>query len=126
MSFLTASAAVFLAISAAAATVGLTPTNLAARPATPDTATEDTAIRPFRVNVPEEQLVDLRRRLVATQSPDQETVGDCSQGIQLAKLQEFVDYWEKGYDWCKADADLLLTCVLSTVGQSGKQESRDI
>jgi pimeloyl-ACP methyl ester carboxylesterase len=106
MSFLTTSAAVFLAMSTAAATLGLIPTHLAAHPATPITPIEDTAIRPFRVNVPEEQLVDLRRRIAATRWPDQETVNDQSQGIQLAKLKPLVEYWGTGYDWRKAEAKL--------------------
>src|SRR5437868_12727090 len=59
------------------------------------------AIRPFRVNVPKEQLADLRRRIAATRWPDKETVDDRSQGVQLAKLQELVRYWRTGYDWRK-------------------------
>jgi len=50
------------------------------------------AIRPFRINVPEEDLVDLRRRIFATRWPDKETVADQSQGAQLAKLEELVRY----------------------------------
>src|SRR3954451_19642281 len=64
------------------------------------------AIRPFRVNVPKEQLADLRRRLAATRWPDKETVSDRSQGVQLAKLQELVRYWGTGYDWRKLEARL--------------------
>ncbi len=64
------------------------------------------AIRPFRANVPEEALVDLRRRIGATRWPDKETVDDRSQGVQLAKLQELVRYWGTGYDWRKAEAKL--------------------
>jgi Epoxide hydrolase N terminus len=56
-------------------------------------AAEGDAIRPFRVNIPEDQLVDLRRRIAATRWPDRETVADQSQGAQLAKFQEFVRYW---------------------------------
>jgi len=69
-------------------------------------ADEDTSIRPFRVNVPEEALVDLRRRLAATRWSDQETVTDRSQGMQLATMKELVRYWEKNYDWRKAEAKL--------------------
>ena len=68
--------------------------------------TQAVAIRPFRINVPEEYLVDLRRRIVATRWPDRETVNDQSQGIQLVKLQELVRYWGTGYDWRKAEAKL--------------------
>src|SRR5436309_865725 len=69
-------------------------------------AAESEAIRPFRANVPEADLADLRRRIVATRWPDRETVNDQSQGIQLAKLQELVRYWGTDYDWRKAEAKL--------------------
>jgi pimeloyl-ACP methyl ester carboxylesterase len=75
-------------------------------PAVARAAAEDGAIRTFRVNVPEEQLVDLRRRVLATRWPDQETVADRSQGVQLAKLQELVRYWGTDYDWRKVEARL--------------------
>jgi pimeloyl-ACP methyl ester carboxylesterase len=68
-------------------------------------ATSD-AIHPFRVNVPEEDLVDLRRRVLATRWPDPETVDDQSQGIQLVKIKPLVAYWSTGYDWRKAEARL--------------------
>jgi pimeloyl-ACP methyl ester carboxylesterase len=74
--------------------------------AQPGSAAEDNAIRPFRINVPEEQLVDLRRRVVATRWPDRETVADRSQGAQLAKVQELVRYWGTDYDWRKVEAKL--------------------
>jgi pimeloyl-ACP methyl ester carboxylesterase len=70
------------------------------------TPTEDTSIRPFRVNVSDEALTDLRRRILATRWPDKETVADRSQGAQLAMLQELVQYWGSGYDWRKAEAKL--------------------
>jgi pimeloyl-ACP methyl ester carboxylesterase len=104
MSFLTTSAAVFLTMAAA---VGLTPAHLAAQTAaTPVTAPEDTAIRPFRVNIPEEELVDLRRRIAMTRWPDQETVADQSQGVPLATMKELASYWGTDYDWRKAEAKL--------------------
>lgn len=62
------------------------------------------SIRPFKVNIPEQALADLRRRIQATRWPDRETVGDSSQGVQLAKLQELVQYWGSGYDWRKFEA----------------------
>jgi pimeloyl-ACP methyl ester carboxylesterase len=75
--------------------------------ATPAAAkTNDTAIRPFRVNVPDEALADLRKRVLATRWPDKETVSDRSQGVQLAKLQELVRYWGTDYDWRKVEAKL--------------------
>jgi len=64
------------------------------------------AVRPFRVKVPEEALVDLRRRLAATRWPDREAVPDHSQGVQLAKLQDLVHYWATDYDWRKGEAKL--------------------
>src|SRR5918998_4589884 len=64
------------------------------------------AIRPFRVRVPDADLVDLRRRLAATRWPDKETVPDQSQGVQLAKLQKLVRYWATEYDWRKGEARL--------------------
>ena len=69
-------------------------------------AVEDTAVRPFHIDVPEEALVDLRRRIAATRWPDRETVDDFSQGVPLAKLQELVRYWGTDYDWRKAEAKL--------------------
>jgi pimeloyl-ACP methyl ester carboxylesterase len=75
-------------------------------PAAARAAIEDNAIRPFRVDIPEEQLVDLRRRIAATRWPDRETVADQSQGVQLAKIHELVRYWGKDYDWRRAEAKL--------------------
>ncbi|WP_164923825.1 epoxide hydrolase family protein [Sinorhizobium fredii] len=63
-------------------------------------------IRPFRVDVPAAELVNLRQRLAATRWPDPETVDDRTQGVQLAKLQSIVRYWETHYDWRKAEAKL--------------------
>jgi pimeloyl-ACP methyl ester carboxylesterase len=59
---------------------------------------EATAIRPFRIEVPEEQLADLRRRIEATRWPSKELVADRSQGVQLATLQALASYWANGYD----------------------------
>jgi pimeloyl-ACP methyl ester carboxylesterase len=69
-------------------------------------ASEAQAVRPFRANVPEAALADLRRRVLATRWPDRETVTDQSQGVQLVKLQALVRYWGSGYDWRKAEAKL--------------------
>ncbi len=69
-------------------------------------AVNDTAIRPFRVSIPEAALVDLRRRIAATRWPTKELVGDRSQGVQLATLKALVHYWATGYDWRKAEARL--------------------
>ena len=63
-------------------------------------------IRPFRINVAEEVLVDLRRRIQATKWPEREQVTDSSQGVQLATMQELVRYWATDYDWRKVEARL--------------------
>ncbi|MDQ3966382.1 MAG: epoxide hydrolase N-terminal domain-containing protein, partial [Actinomycetota bacterium] len=63
-------------------------------------------IRPFHVEIPEEDLDDLRRRIEATRWPSKELVEDRSQGVQLATLQELARYWETDYDWRKAEAEL--------------------
>src|SRR6266566_2115285 len=68
--------------------------------------TSTSEVRPFRINVPEEDLVDLRRRVMATRWPDKETIADQSQGAQLAKMQELVRYWGTDYDWRKVEAKL--------------------
>jgi pimeloyl-ACP methyl ester carboxylesterase len=64
------------------------------------------AIRPFRVHISDAALADLHRRLAATRWPDQETVGDLSQGEQLATMKEIARYWLKDYNWRKAEARL--------------------
>jgi pimeloyl-ACP methyl ester carboxylesterase len=87
------------AMSAVLGAAGLFPTQLAA-------VSAGDAVRPFRVDVPEEQLADLRRRIAATRWPDKETVNDPSQGVQLARIQELVHYWGTDYDWRKAEAKL--------------------
>jgi pimeloyl-ACP methyl ester carboxylesterase len=66
----------------------------------------DTAIRPFRVTIPENELVELRRRIAATRWPTKELVGDRSQGVQLATLKALARYWATDYDWRKAEAQL--------------------
>ena len=56
-------------------------------------------IKPFQLNIGEDQLEDLRRRLAATRWPERETVEDWSQGIPLAYTRELADYWQHQYDW---------------------------
>jgi pimeloyl-ACP methyl ester carboxylesterase len=70
------------------------------------TATEDEAIRPFRVNISDEDLADLRRRIKATRWPEKETVADFSQGVPLATMQKLASYWATEYDWRKVEAKL--------------------
>src|SRR5688572_17017995 len=69
-------------------------------------ATDNTAIRPFHVNVPEAELTELRRRINATRWPSKELVADRSQGIQLATAQALARYWTTDYDWRKLEAKL--------------------
>jgi pimeloyl-ACP methyl ester carboxylesterase len=69
-------------------------------------STTATAIRPFGIEVPEEQLAELRRRLAATRWPSGELVADRSQGVQLATIQELARYWTTDYDWRKCEARL--------------------
>jgi pimeloyl-ACP methyl ester carboxylesterase len=88
-----------LVATAAVGVAGLVPGTLRAMAAA-------APIRPFRIQVPEEALVDLRKRIAATRWPDRETVTDRTQGVQLAKLKPLVDYWGTSYDWRKIEAKL--------------------
>lgn len=69
-------------------------------------APTDSSIRPFKISIPQVKLDELKRRIAETRFPDQETVKDESQGIQLAQLQALVAYWGKGYDWRKIEKKL--------------------
>jgi pimeloyl-ACP methyl ester carboxylesterase len=75
-------------------------------PVRPAAAVTNDAIRPFHINIPQAQLVDLRRRLAATRWPEKETVSDDSQGVPLAMLQDLVRYWRTDHDWRKVEARL--------------------
>jgi pimeloyl-ACP methyl ester carboxylesterase len=95
---------------AAAATVAAASLGLLTFPrrleAMSETLTQDKVdIRLFRVNVPEEQIADLRRRIKATKWPERETVTDASQGVQLATIQALARSWAD-YDWRKCEAKL--------------------
>jgi len=70
------------------------------------TKAENGAIRPFDVDIPHEDLDDLRRRIAATRWPSKELVADRSQGVQLATMQELARYWTTDYDWRKCEARL--------------------
>jgi pimeloyl-ACP methyl ester carboxylesterase len=63
-------------------------------------------IRPFHVNIPEEELIELRRRINATRWPEKETVTDQTQGVQLATIQKLAHYWATQHDWRKVEAKL--------------------
>jgi pimeloyl-ACP methyl ester carboxylesterase len=65
-----------------------------------------TDIRPFRVDMPDEAIAELRRRIAATRWPTQELVTDRSQGVQLATLRELARYWTTDYDWRRCEAEL--------------------
>jgi pimeloyl-ACP methyl ester carboxylesterase len=67
---------------------------------------EEAAVRPFRIDVPEAELVELRRRIADTQWPEKEPVADDSQGVKLATMQELARYWATDYDWRKVEAKL--------------------
>jgi pimeloyl-ACP methyl ester carboxylesterase len=69
-------------------------------------APQDTAVRPFRISVPQSDLDELRKRIVATRWPGKETAADGSQGVPLTTMQGLVRYWATDYDWRKAEATL--------------------
>ena len=89
----------FLAGSAAAGAIGLIADKVRA-------ATADAATRPFRIDMPDDALADLRRRIAATKWPERETVANMTQGVQLATMRELARYWESDYDWRKVEARL--------------------
>src|SRR5256886_6684035 len=68
--------------------------------------TTATAVRSFRVDMPEEALAELRRRIAATRLPSRELVADRSQGVQLATIQALARYWASDYDWRACEARL--------------------
>ncbi len=63
-------------------------------------------VRPFRIEMPDEAIADLRRRVAATRRPSRELVADRSQGVQLATIQELARYWTTDYDWHACEAKL--------------------
>jgi pimeloyl-ACP methyl ester carboxylesterase len=79
------------------------------------TAGDNTDVRPFQVDFPEAELVELRRRINATRWPERETVADDSQGVALATMQELARYWGTDYDWRKCEAKLNALPQLMTV-----------
>src|SRR5579862_6720452 len=70
------------------------------------TASGRAAIRPFHVDVSEEEITELRRRVNAARWPERETVSDDSQGGPLGMMQELARYWGSDYDWRKCEAKL--------------------
>jgi pimeloyl-ACP methyl ester carboxylesterase len=69
-------------------------------------AADNTEIRPFQVNFPEEDLTDLHRRINATKWPEAELVADATQGVQLATMQKLATYWANEHDWRKCESKL--------------------
>jgi pimeloyl-ACP methyl ester carboxylesterase len=102
----------FIGVAAAAAVAGslsrlaFAETNQAVTEIAQSSGGDKTAIRPLRVHAPESQLIDLKRRIKATRWPEQETVTDASQGVQLATMQKLARYWATDYDWRKVEARL--------------------
>src|SRR5215510_3611190 len=82
----------------------MTPTSATQERTAP--AADTTAIRPFQVNIPDSELIELRRRVSETRWPDRETVTDATQGVQLATMQKLARYWGTEYDWRKCEAKL--------------------
>ncbi len=74
----------------------------------------ETEIRPFRVDMPEEAITDLRQRIAAMRWPSKELVADRSQGVQLATLQELARYWAADYDWRACEETLNALPIFKT------------
>ena len=70
------------------------------------TGSDNPDIRPFRVNFPDADLQEMRRRIEATRWPERETVADASQGVKLATMQKLARYWATEYDWRKVEAKM--------------------
>jgi hypothetical protein len=94
----------FLAATAAAGALSLLPGTLR--------AAAGEAIRPFTISFPDEDIIDLRRRIQATKWPDKEQVPDTTQGVQLATMQQLVQQWAN-HDWRKVEARLN-ACLISS------------
>src|SRR5215469_13417092 len=71
-----------------------------------DAMNADPAVRPFRVDIAEEAVADLRRRIAAWRPPEREPVDDQSQGVQLATVQDLANYWATEHDWRRCEAKL--------------------
>ncbi|SFO07923.1 Pimeloyl-ACP methyl ester carboxylesterase [Geodermatophilus obscurus] len=80
-----------------------------------DDAVEPFTVEPFAVDVPEEAVADLRRRLRGTRWPETATVGDWSQGVPLPWLQEVCRYWAEEHDWSRVQAELNAFPQVTTV-----------
>jgi pimeloyl-ACP methyl ester carboxylesterase len=76
------------------------------RPPAPRKTADPNSIRPFRVAIPEADLIELRRRVAATRWPEKEAVSDASQGVQLSTIQKLARHWATDYDWRRCEARL--------------------
>ena len=99
-------ARLFSAITLAAITLGLFLVDGSSYAQTIEPQKAEADIRPFHINVPEAKLMDLRRRIAATQWPEREIVNDATQGVQLATMRKLASYWASEYDWRKVEAQL--------------------
>jgi pimeloyl-ACP methyl ester carboxylesterase len=84
----------------------ITMTQTTAKQQSNEKSTDKEAIRAFKVNIPEAELTNLRKRINATRFPGKELVSDASQGVQLATMQKLADYWANKYDWRKVESRL--------------------
>ncbi len=88
------------------------------------TAAETAAdVRPFQIEIPEEELAELRRRIEATRWPSEELVADRSQGVQLATLQALARYWTTDYDWRKVRGEDSTRCRSSRPRSTGSRST---
>src|SRR5512139_3748654 len=67
---------------------------------------DKSAVRAFQINIPDEDLTELRRRVASVRLPEKETVSDFSQGVPLATVQKLARYWANDYDWRKVESRL--------------------
>ncbi len=88
------------------ASANLLPGSASVGTVAPARSEEDTAIRPFHYHAREEELADLKRRILATKWPSREIVNDASQGVQLATTRKLAEYWATKHDWRKVEARL--------------------
>ena len=66
----------------------------------------DPAVRPFRVDIADEAIADLKRRIATWRPPEREPVDDQSQGVQFATVEDLANYWATEYDWRRCEAKL--------------------
>src|SRR5690349_18383275 len=70
------------------------------------TRVEQQTVRPFRVNIPQESLTEMRRRIAATRWPSKELVNERTQGVQLSTIREVARFWSNEYDWRRCESRL--------------------